>query len=236
MWKRHWRLAGDPFAEVGGPYVGTSGHDEAVARLVDAIEGGQRLAVLAAGAGNGEVDRAGAGGRRDEGGRTDGSRGSSRPADGPGLLAGLAAGLGVRVPSAAGRSAAWKALADAVKLCRWQKIHAVLVVDDCQELDDPAGLRDLERLTHLDPAPSALLTVVQSFREPDDDDGRQSDPAAAWQLAIRLPRLLRSETARTSNGSSRPPAGASRPSRPGHWRGSTTFRGASRAGSTGSAR
>ncbi len=55
------------------------------------------------------------------------------------------------------------------------------------------AVRDLQRLTHLDPP--ALLTVVQSFR-PSDDMDEDSDPAAAWQLAIRLPPLLRSETTR----------------------------------------
>ena len=46
-WIEHWGLSGDPFVECGGPYVPLPGHEEAVARLVDAIEAGHRLAVLA---------------------------------------------------------------------------------------------------------------------------------------------------------------------------------------------
>jgi MSHA biogenesis protein MshM len=189
VWKRHWRLSGDPFLGPGAPFVGSSGHDEALARLVDSIETGQRLALLRGGEGLGKstlLARA-----MSETRRTD--RRFARvdaPLDGAGMFATLASGLGTTVLAGAGRGAAWKALADAVRLCRWQKIHAVLVIDDCQELTDPSDRRDLERLAHLDPNPSTRLTVVQSFRDP------HGESASAWQLSIRLSPLTRSESTR----------------------------------------
>ena len=113
---------------------------------------GQRLAVLRAGAGLGKsavLARAVAE-----------TRGPHRrfarvaaPVDGPAMLAGLAAGLGVARRPRRGPAGRLEGLADAVKLCRWQKIHAVLVVDDCQDLDRPADRRDLERLDPPRPRP-----------------------------------------------------------------------------------
>ena len=197
MWEGHWSLTNDPFTGAGGPYVKTSGHDEAVARLSDSIETGQRLAVIRAAAGMGKsvvLARVYAE-----------TRGPNRrfakvsgPVDGPAMITGLAAGLGVVVPSGGSRSAAWKALADGIKLCRWQKLQAVLVIDDCQSLEEGADRRDLQRLSHLDPNPSTRLTVVQSFRESDgeDEESPTADPTPAWQLVIRLAPLTRSETER----------------------------------------
>jgi len=197
VWNHHWHLTGDPFLGAGAPYVRTSGHDEAVARLAASIESGERLAVLRAAAGVGKsavLARAAA--------ETKGPhRRFSRvvgPVDGPGMLAGLAAGLGVALPPGASRPVAWKALVDAVRLCHWQKTQAVLVVDDCQELEDAADRRDLRRLTHLSPDPSARLTVIQTYREPEDGPGPGPDevPAPTWQLVTRLPCLTQSETLR----------------------------------------
>lgn len=193
VWTRHWRLSRDPFLGPGSAYVPTSGHDEAVARLVATVESGQRLAVLRAGEGFGKsvtLSRLFAETRSPQ-------RRFARvsaPMDGADLLAGLASGLGGRVSPREGRPAAWRALADAVRLCRWQKLHAVLIVDDAQLLDDEADRRDLERLAHLDPHPATRLTVVQSFREPDGREIERNSPA--WHLTIRIPALTRSETDR----------------------------------------
>lgn len=195
MWTQHWQLTADPFRDGRAPYVRTSGHDEAVARLVASIETGERLAVLRASAGFGKTTvlaRAVA--------ETKGPRRrfawSVGPVDGPGLLAGLATGLGVAVAPGASRAVAWKALADAVRLCHWQKTQAVLIVDGCHDLEAPADRLDLQRLTHLTPDPSARLTVIRSFREPDDGTNPDDDVAPAWLLDTRLPTLLRSETVR----------------------------------------
>jgi type II secretory pathway predicted ATPase ExeA len=190
MWKRHWKLWRDPFAGPGTPYVPLSAHEEAVARLVDTVETGQRGAVLRAGDGLGKsvvLARALAE-----------TRGPSRravllsgPGDGAGMLASLAEGLGRRVPPGAGRGPCWKALDEAVRLCRWQRLGVVLAVDDCQHLTDPSDRLDLERLTHLDPHPETRLTVLLAFRTVEDDG---SSPAAPpWELRVRLPALTRGD-------------------------------------------
>jgi type II secretory pathway predicted ATPase ExeA len=193
-------LTSDPFLGAGAPYVPTSGHEEAVARLAETIECGQRLAVLRAGSGMGKsavVARAIATTRAP-------NRRFARvngPVDGLTMLIGLASGLRTPVARDATRPAAWSALTDALRLCRWQRIQPVLVVDDAHLLDDPAGLRDLRRLAHLDPSPSSLLTVVLAWLDPDDHDASAGceltpPPAPAWQLAIGLTPLTRTETAR----------------------------------------
>ncbi len=195
MWQRHWKLNADPFLGPGSPYVRTSGHDEVVARLIDTIETNQRLAVIRSGAGMGKsliLSRVIAETRSPR-------RRLARvaaPVDGPSLIANLATGLGVSIAPGSSRPAAWKALADAVRLCRWQKLQAVLIIDDSQLLDDLADRRDLERLAHLDPNPATQLTIIQAVRDPDDDPSPGVDLTPAWQLAIRLVALTRSESVR----------------------------------------
>ncbi len=54
MWLRHWHLAHDPFFGSDTPYVTTSGHDEAIARLVATIESCQPVASLHAAEGLGK--------------------------------------------------------------------------------------------------------------------------------------------------------------------------------------
>src|SRR4051812_45343361 len=61
VWRRYWRLTRDPFLDGRTAYVPIPAHEEAVARLVDAIEAGERLAMLRAAAGLGKsivLDRA----------------------------------------------------------------------------------------------------------------------------------------------------------------------------------
>ena len=55
VWMPHWGLSRDPFAEIESPYVSLPSHDEAVARLVFAVETAQRRAVFAAPAGLGKT-------------------------------------------------------------------------------------------------------------------------------------------------------------------------------------
>jgi MSHA biogenesis protein MshM len=190
VWKRHWKLLRDPFVGSGSPYVPVAPHAEAVARLVDTIETGQRRAVVRAGAGLGKssvLARALAETR----GPWRRTAWLSSPTDGAGLLAGLAEGLGRRVPAGASRGLAWKALDEAVRLCRWQRQRVILAIDDCQHLTDPADRLDLERLAHLDPHPDTRLTVLQAYRTDEVDD--PATLAAPWELLIRLPALTRSD-------------------------------------------
>jgi type II secretory pathway predicted ATPase ExeA len=167
-------------------------HEEAVARLVDTIETGQRRAVLTAGAGLGKstvLARALAETRSPV-------RRSvlvSSSCDGASLLASLAEGLGRRVPLAASRALSWKALGEAVRLCRWQRFRVVLAIDDCQHLVDPVDRLDLARLDHLDIHPESRLTVLQVFRSDEETEPSAAAPSAPWELVIRLPALTRSD-------------------------------------------
>src|SRR5262245_57880241 len=120
MWTRHWDMSGDPFLGPTVSYVPTATHDEAVARLVSTIEAGQRLAVVRGGAGLGKsvvltraIVKTRCPGRR--------IVRVARPADGPSLLGALAEGLGARAVIPAQRPAAWRALAEAVRVCAWQR-------------------------------------------------------------------------------------------------------------------
>lgn len=188
VWKRHWKLTRDPFLDGPSPYVSTPAHDEAVARLVDAMTSHQRRALLVAPGGLGKtrvleeaLSQSRAPGRRV-------ARVVS-PIDGGALFAGLAQQLGAVTPPDLSRSLAWRALCDAVRLCRWQRLHVVLTVDDCQDVMSPADHLDVERLVHVDPHPDARLTVVQIYRgamEPLHPHG--------WTLAIRLEPLTRNES------------------------------------------
>jgi type II secretory pathway predicted ATPase ExeA len=191
VWKRHWRLTRDPFLDGAPPFVATEVHHEAVARLVHTIESGQRRAIVQAAPGRGKsvvLARALAASK------SPARRAAliSSPTDGTTLLSMLAERLGIRVASGAGRGAAWKALSDAVRLCRWQRLQVVLAIDDAQDLVTPTDRLDLDRLVHLDPHPESRLTILAAFRTSEFD--KDEEPRAAWDLLIRLPVLTRSET------------------------------------------
>jgi type II secretory pathway predicted ATPase ExeA len=180
----------DPFSERDAPFIPTAIHAEAVARLVHLIESGQRHVKLHAGAGLGKtmVLR-----RALELVRGPGRRivQTSGPIDGLDLLTTLAERSGRRLALGASRADAWRALSDAARLCRLQRLAMVLVVDDAQGLTSPADRLDLDRLAHLDPHPEARLTVVQIGRDFDADADADAEP---WSLAVRLAPLTRTET------------------------------------------
>ncbi|HWE38439.1 MAG TPA: ATP-binding protein [Isosphaeraceae bacterium] len=171
---RHWRLEGDPFADAGSAFVATPAHVEATERLAFAVEAAERLAVLEAPAGLGKsVVLARAFAR---------AKGPSRrlarvvgPADGDALATGLAEALGRRV---SGRDSAWRRLAEALRLCRAQRLAVTLAIDDAHALADPDAI---DRLLRLDPAATLLLV------------GRGPLPEAPWSLRVRLAALTRSE-------------------------------------------
>lgn len=196
MWKRHWKLARDPFPGVGSSYVSVAPHDEAVARLVYTIESGQRRALVRAATGLGKSTVLA---RALAETRSPGRRAVflACPTDGAALLAGLAGALGRRVPAGASRASSWKALDEAVRLCRWQRQRVVFAIDDCQFLTDRPDRLDLERLAHLDPGPGTRPTVLQAFRV-DEDEDEVNAPAASidpWGLMIKLPALTRGDAA-----------------------------------------
>lgn len=191
MWKRYWKLSRDPFDARSSPFVPLEAHQEAVARLVETIEAGRKLAILQEkeGMGKTRVLAQALGEIRSPWRRV--VRASS-PVDGASLFAELAESLGSRVPAGASRGVAWKRLGEALRLCRWQRLQVILAIDDCQDLVEAADRLDLDRLVHADSHPAARLTVIQVFRHSDDDE-RMVDP---WALSILLPSLMRAECER----------------------------------------
>jgi MSHA biogenesis protein MshM len=190
MWRRYWNLTRDPFGGRGVPFVATPSHAEAEARLEHAIDRGERLAVLRAAEGLGKttvLEQVLARARRPD-------RRLARvacQADGSSLLIGLSEGLGVRPAPGRGRSGAWRALADAVRLLRLQGLGAVFAIDDAHRLADPSARGELDRLLHIDPHPEARFTVLLAGRE-----GGEGTPVSdPWSLAARLSPLTRSEAA-----------------------------------------
>jgi MSHA biogenesis protein MshM len=191
MWQRHWNLTRNPFDERLPTFVATPNHLEAVARLVHTIESVGRSARLVAGAGLGKslvVEKA-LGATRSPSRRV--AR-VSGPFDAIELYSRLAEGLGGRVGPDVSRSSAWRVLANSARLCRWQGFHVVLVVDDVHLLEGKSDGLDLERLDHLDPDPSARLTILQVGRPKLDESSRHSS-SNDWGLSIRLLPLTRSE-------------------------------------------
>jgi MSHA biogenesis protein MshM len=196
MWLRHWGLARDPFGEdrrfSASSFAAIPAHHEAVARLTHTIETAGRSARLIAGAGLGKttvLERSLAAARSP----TRRIARATNPIDGTSLIATLAEGLGARVGAGAGRALGWRSLVDAARLCRFQGIHVVLVVDGCHMLADPVDRLDLDRLPHLDPDPASRLTVLRVGR-PDPHPGA-IDPPPEWELAIRLAPLTRADAA-----------------------------------------
>ncbi|SIO67569.1 Type II secretory pathway, component ExeA (predicted ATPase) [Singulisphaera sp. GP187] len=191
MWKRYWKLSRDPFDARSSPFVPLEAHQEAVARLVETIESGRKLAILQEkeGMGKSRVLAQALGEVRGPGRRI--ARISS-PVDGVSLFSELAEALGAPVPAGASRGAAWKRLGEALRLCRWQRLQVILAIDDCQDLPDPTDRLDLDRLVHADSHPAARLSVIQVFRSSEDDE-RTLDP---WGLSIALPALMRTESER----------------------------------------
>jgi type II secretory pathway predicted ATPase ExeA len=179
----HWKLAHHPFAGFQPVYVATPGHDEAVARLVDAVECGHRVAALHGGAGLGKsmVLAQALARLRQPRRRVVGARG---PVDGASLFAELARQLG-RACEGASRADAWRAVITAVRLHGLQGLELVIAVDDDQILEGAGAARDLARLAAIDHGSDARVTVVRV--------GRGSINAA--DCAVKLAPLSRSEGA-----------------------------------------
>ena len=191
----HWKLARDPFAAGDPGFVATPGHAEAVARLEHAIEAGLGAAIVRGVAGVGKTRVLGEALRRGRGPARRIAR-STSPTDGAALLADLAAGLGISPGRGARRTDAWRALADAARLCRLQGLAVVLAVDDLRGLVAPADRLDLDRLAHVDPHPEARVTVLRCERTPVESAPGSGAPAESWALAVPVPPLTRTEAGR----------------------------------------
>ena len=193
MWQDYWNLSSDPFLGPSRSFVASTTHDEAVARLVWTIESGQRLAVVRGAGGSGKtVVLAEAMSRTSEIGRRFFS--VATPVDSTSLYRGLAEGLGHRPGAVVGKASAWSALVDSVRLCHWQKIHPILVIDGPEDLGGDSGRRDMERLAGLAPNPSGRLTVVVAMGDAEERPSLAF--STGWPLSISLLPLTRTETGR----------------------------------------
>jgi len=185
---RHWGLSHDPFAGRPG-YVATPVHEEAVARLVYAVESGERRVTLTAGPGLGKtvVLEESLARLRDPRRRL--CR-VAAPLDGVSLLHELTRRLGGVSDPRLDRPGAWRAFLEVVRLYRVQGIALVLALDDAHTLATGPDRADLARLASIDCHPAARVSWLCV--------GRPADPTAyldpdGWDLAIRLVRLTRSE-------------------------------------------
>lgn len=186
----HWQLTTDPFRPASRPFLPLPPHAEAVARLEQTVEAGEKLGILDAEAGLGKSVVLAEVLRR--------LRNPSRrialaaaPLDGASLYASLARALAGRSLLPAGRSQAWAALRDAVRLAARQRLAVVLAVDDAHLLAGAEDRRDLQRLAALADAERAPVTVLCVARP-----GEEPGAAAGWTLKVRLAALSRSETER----------------------------------------
>jgi hypothetical protein len=160
--ERHWGLERDPFTPDGSIYVSTPVHAAAENALAAAIGAGASLVSLSGESGLGKtlvLERAMARARSPH-------RRLARiraPLDGCSLYVELAAALGRRVKPSASRAEAWRALSDAVRVCRFQESSVVLAIDGQSESlpSDDQLEKDIDRLAHLGPDPRFRLTVVR---------------------------------------------------------------------------
>jgi MSHA biogenesis protein MshM len=191
MWEHHWGMNRDPFREGDPTFVATPVHAEAVARLVHAIETGQRSAALNGAGGTGKstvLNRALA----ETWSPLRKVARVTSPTDGLALHVELAERLGRRVPAGAERALAWRRLAEGVRLCHWQGQSVVFAVDDSHQLlTDPAARLDMARLVDIAPRSEARVTLLRVGRE-----GSGVGDPASWELSIRLLPLTRGAAGR----------------------------------------
>jgi type II secretory pathway predicted ATPase ExeA len=189
VWMRHWGLARDPFSAVGTPYVSLPSHDEAVARLVFAVETGERRTVLSASAGMGKtaVLRKALSDVHNPRRRI---ASVSCPHDGTLLFTLLAERLSQRVAREPTRLGAWRALERAIRLAALHGDHVTFIIDDCSDQLEPTMRRDLDSLHQLGSTSSAGVTVIQLQRT-----GAEAGPSRydKWPPAIAVERLTRSQ-------------------------------------------
>jgi type II secretory pathway predicted ATPase ExeA len=190
VWLRYWGLSSDPFPERDSIYVPLPGHEEAVARLVHAVEAGHRLAVLAgpSGVGKTRVLRQALAQSRSPWRRM---AMVSGPVDATSLFGDLADGLRLR-PAHGGSDpwACWRALERAIQMCSVQGTQVVLAVDDGHTLVAAHGADALQRLGNLGGLTRGNVTVLLVDGS---GDRQESLIDADWTLAVRLNPLTRTE-------------------------------------------
>lgn len=189
MWMRHWGLRQDPFLDGEACYAPIAGHEEAVARLVHAIEASQGPGVLVAGAGLGKTTAL----RRALAEARSARRRvalATNPLDGPSLWSELADRLGAPPAPARDRAAAWRALERAARVHALQGRRVVFAIDGAESLMSESSWRDVERLTLIDGGNESPPTLILTVRDAD-----ALDATLPWTLSIGLAPLTRDETA-----------------------------------------
>jgi AAA domain len=191
VWLRHWRLARDPFESADSPYVSLPQHDEAVARLVYAIDRAERFIDVLAEAGLGKttvVRRA-----------IHEMRSPRRrwvvvnaPSGRASLLGLVADGLGLPFREGADPERVWRSLARAARSATAEGCHLVLVIDGWDDEVAPGTMKDLAALSAVGSAAGPPVSLIRVGRGTPGELPDRSDP---WVLAIGLDRLTRSQAA-----------------------------------------
>jgi hypothetical protein len=185
VWLRYWGLERDPFDPAHSPYVPLPSHEEALARLIDAIACARPKIAFFAGAGLGKtvvLRKAVAETRHPRRRFALVHSPSSRVQ----LLGGLADGLGLPFAAGSDDSGVWRSLVRATRAATLEGSHVVFVVDGWEAGLDPAAIRDLTALVEQGSRHGSPVSLIRVGRvESDGDD-------ACWP-AIGLERLTRSE-------------------------------------------
>jgi type II secretory pathway predicted ATPase ExeA len=179
-----------PFLDRVATFVPLPGHEEAVARLVYAIETRDRLSVLSGPPGVGK-SRVLAQALHET--RAPLRRVSmvNSPMDRADLFAGLARGLGIRqVQHSTGLADGWHLLQRGIRVFAHQRFQAVLVVENAHFLVESGKNGDLERLVHLGEFADGVVTVLLVTSGEVTPENLVS---GLRTLCIRLKPLTRSE-------------------------------------------
>ncbi len=191
-WIEHWGLKRDPLVEGGEPYAPLPGHEEAVARLLHAVEAGHRLAALRASGGMGKTVVL----HRTLAEARDPRRRfalTTSPIDGAHLYARLAEKLGARGLATASRASAWRCFEQAIRGWALQGYQVVLGVDDCRSLIETGASQDLLRLGQIGGSTACRVTVLLILDEECDESERLHP---SWALTIGLRPLTCSDAER----------------------------------------
>jgi type II secretory pathway predicted ATPase ExeA len=185
----HWGLQRDPFTGLDSPYVSMPSHDEAVKRLVHAIESSQSRATLIAPAGLGKSVVLREAFRR---ARNLKRRFVSVNCQRDGALpAVLAERLGQRIGREPGRLTAWRALDRALRISSLQGIQFVVAIEVFDGTPRASEERDVVSLERMGAGLHPRLTLIQLARSEPDRQSETDDPG---RLAIGLAALTRSQT------------------------------------------
>ena len=186
----HWGLEQNPFTGRDSTYVSLPSHDEAVARLVYAIESSQPRAILVAPAGSGKSAVLRQAFRQ--------ARSPHRrlvsvndPGNGDLLLAILAERLGRPPGREPSRLIAWRALERSLRVFSLEGVQVVLAIDDCNRTPGAAGSFQVDSLELLGSTLHQRFTVIQLARSMHEHRSEATDP---WSFAINLRALTRTQT------------------------------------------